>query len=74
MGTMPDFPTSLAAQVRERRKALRLTQADLADLAACSPRFLRALEQGKASVRLDKLLPVLDALGLEIRLRVRQPA
>ena len=56
----------IAHAVRDRRKALRLTQDDLADLAGCSPRFVRALEGGKQSVRLDKLLDVLDVVGLEL--------
>lgn len=61
-------PESLALAVRERRRDLGLSQEDLADLAGCSSRFLRTLEQGKASVRLDKVLAVLDALGLECAL------
>lgn len=55
---------ALGAQLRSRRKALGLTQAQLADLAGCGPDFLYDLERGKRSIRLDKLVPVLDALGL----------
>ena len=66
-----DPDASIARQVRDRRKALRLTQDDLADLAACSPRFVRALEAGKTTVQLDKLVDVLDVLGLELRVSVR---
>ena len=57
----------LATTIRERRRALGLTQEALADLADCSPRFLRELERAKPGVRLDKVLAVLDALGLELR-------
>ncbi len=57
----------LAARVRARRKELDLTQQDLADLSRCSPRFVGALEAGKHAVRLDKLVELLDALGLELR-------
>ncbi len=72
---MDDAPLhTLSARVRDRRKALRLTQDDLADLAGCSPRFVRALESGKATARLDKLLDVLDALGLELTASIRTPA
>ena len=63
----------LAQQVRERRKSLRLTQDELADLAGCSGRFVRSLEGGKA-VRTDKLLDVLNVLGLELVLEPRRPA
>ncbi|KHL01171.1 helix-turn-helix transcriptional regulator [Sinomonas humi] len=55
---------AIAAQVRDRRRALALTQQDLADLAGVSERFVRFVEQGKPSVRLDALIAVLDALGL----------
>ncbi len=63
-----DRPTALGRQIRERRRSLRLTQDELADLAGCSSRFVRALEVGKPSVRLDKVLDVLDVLGLDLQL------
>lgn len=61
----------LAEAIRQRREALALTQQDLADLAGCSPRFVGALEKGKPSARLDKLVAVLEALGLELRVARR---
>jgi HTH-type transcriptional regulator / antitoxin HipB len=64
--------SSLAQGVRRRRRELRLSQDELADLAGCSPRFIRALETGKQTVRLDKLLAVLTALGLELTTRIRR--
>ncbi len=63
---------SLGATVRERRKDLRLTQQQLADLAGTSERFVRALERGKPTVQLNHLVAVLDALGLELRAEVRR--
>lgn len=63
-----DRPATLGRQIRERRRSLRLTQDELADLAGCSSRFVRALEVGKPSVRLDKVLDVLDVLGLDLQL------
>lgn len=54
----------LAEAVRRRRVALNLTQAELADLAGCSQRFVHTVEQGKPTLRLDKLLDVLEVLGL----------
>ena len=65
--------SQLARDVRARRKDLGLTQVELADLAGCSPRFVRALEGGKTTVQLDKLLAVLDVLGLELEARRRVP-
>ena len=54
----------LAAAVRARRKHLGLTQAELADIASVSARFVYDLERGKPTIALDKALLVLDAVGL----------
>lgn len=61
----------LARDLRARRKQLGLRQRDLADLAGTSERFVRDLEHGKPSVRLDKVAAVLDVLGLELRAQLR---
>ena len=58
----------IGEQIRARRRSLKLTQQELADLAGCSARFLGAVEAGKPGVRLDKVLDVVSALGLEVRL------
>lgn len=55
-------------QVVARRKELGLRQVDLAELAGVSERFVRLVESGKESVRLDKVQPVLDVLGLRLAL------
>jgi y4mF family transcriptional regulator len=64
----------ISRQVKLRRKSLRLTQDELADLAGCSQRFVRSLEAGKQSVRMDKVLAVLHALGLDLSATLRKPA
>lgn len=56
--------TDLASAAHARRVALGLRQADVGALAGCSTRFVHTLEQGKATLRLDKLLDVLEVLGL----------
>jgi HTH-type transcriptional regulator / antitoxin HipB len=58
----------LAGEVRARRGQLRLRQEELADLAGVSERFVYALENGKKTVQLDKVLAVLNALGLHLEL------
>ncbi|WP_328700005.1 type II toxin-antitoxin system Y4mF family antitoxin [Arthrobacter sp. 9AX] len=70
----PSFSIQLAAEVRARRRVLRLTQQDLAQLAGVSERFVRFVEQGKPSVQLDSLLALLDTLGLELQLATRSSA
>jgi y4mF family transcriptional regulator len=59
--------------VRARRKRLGLRQEELAELSGCSTRFVHAVEAGKESLRLDKLLDLLAALGLGLTVR-RGPA
>lgn len=71
---MERLSREIAAGVRERRRALGLTQQDLAELAGVSERFVRFVEQGKSSVQLDALGAVLDALGLELRVATRASA
>ncbi len=64
--------SSLADEVRTRRQKLELTQGELADVARCSTRFVREVEGGKGTVRLDKLVSLLKALGFELRIVPRQ--
>jgi HTH-type transcriptional regulator / antitoxin HipB len=60
---------ALAAALRDRRKALGITQIELARLARCGPDFIYDVESAKPTLRLDKLLDVLEVLGLELVLR-----
>ena len=53
----------LISFVKERRKTLGLTQRELADLAGVGLRFIRDLEQGKESLRMDKVNQVLALFG-----------
>ncbi|MCX2748233.1 helix-turn-helix transcriptional regulator [Arthrobacter sp. MI7-26] len=64
-----EFTESLGAKVRARRASLSLSQSDLADLAGVSERFVRFVEQGKATVQLEPLLAVLGTLGLELTVK-----
>jgi HTH-type transcriptional regulator/antitoxin HipB len=52
--------------VREFRVAQKLTQADILGLANTGNRFIVELENGKPTVQFQKVLDVLDTLGLEI--------
>ena len=53
----------LVVFVKRRRKQLGLTQADLADRAGVGLRFVRDLEQGTESLRMDKVNQVLALFG-----------
>jgi y4mF family transcriptional regulator len=52
--------------VKNRRKALELTQEDLAKKAGVGLRFIRDLEQGKINLRMDKVNQVLSLFGHEL--------
>lgn len=52
--------------IKKKRKQLNLTQPELAERAGVGLRFIRELEQGKKSVRLDKVNQVLALFGSEI--------
>ncbi len=60
--------TPINVQIKNLRKQLGLTQIDFAKRTGVGLRFLRELEGGKATVRLDKVNQVLDFLGLHLEL------
>ena len=56
----------LSMFIKQRRTMSGLTQPELADKAGVGLRFLRELEQGKDSLRLDKVNQVLKLFGYEV--------
>ena len=59
-------PTTLSQYVKDLRKQYRLTQEDLAVKAGVGLRFVRDLEQGKTTLRMDKVNQVLSLFGAEL--------
>ena len=57
---------SIVSFVEVRRSNLRLTQPELAMRAGVGLRFVRELEQGKKTLRLDKVNQVLALFGAEV--------
>jgi y4mF family transcriptional regulator len=58
-----DSPADLGVVIRKTRKALGLTQPQLALAAGVGVRFIVELEAGKPTVRLEHILRVVRALG-----------
>lgn len=56
----------LAKFVKEKRNAVKLTQPELALKAGVGLRFLRDLEQGKKTLRMDKVNQVLSMFGHQL--------
>ncbi len=58
----------LGRSIRLRRKSLGITQEELADLSGCGTAYIHLLEHGKSGLRLEKLLDILQVLGLQLAL------
>ena len=52
--------------IKEKRKETGLTQEDFAIKSGLGLRFIRELEQGKETVRLDKINQALNMFGYEL--------
>jgi len=57
---------ALGKVIAAQRKAQGLTQVELAMLGQVGPRFIGDLERGKGTVQCDKVLHVLNLLGLDV--------
>jgi y4mF family transcriptional regulator len=55
--------TPFSQFIKQKRKETNLTQRDLAQKAGVGLRFIRDIEQGKQSLRLDRLNVVLSLFG-----------
>ena len=66
-------PREIGAALKAKRKEYQLRQVEVAEFAQVSERFVREVEKGKATVRLDKLMDVLAVVGLELVATQRVP-
>ncbi len=57
---------NLSNFIKEKRKQTNLSQPELAEKAGVGLRFVRELEQGKESYRMDKVNQVLKLFGYEL--------
>ena len=65
---------NLRTFLKEKRSAAGLTQPELAEKAGVGLRFVRELEQGKETLRLDKVNQVLNLFGYEMGpVKCKQP-
>jgi len=63
---MSSTSTLLSLYLKEKRKVLGLTQQQLAIKAGVGLRFIRDMEQGKETLRMDKVNQVLKLFGQEL--------
>ena len=52
--------------LKEKRRLVNLTQPDLAEKAGVGLRFIREMEQGKETLRMDKVNQVLKLFGYQL--------
>lgn len=57
---------AFSSVVKDLRKQYKLTQAELAYKSGVGLRFVRELEQGKETLRIDKINQVLALFGMEV--------
>lgn len=58
--------TTLSHFIKSMRKQYALTQVELSEKSGVGLRFIRELEQGKQTLRLDKVNQVLNLFGYEV--------
>ena len=58
--------------IRERRKTLGINQQTLADLASVAVNTVVAIERGEGNPQLTTLLTIIDTLGLQIDINIKQ--
>jgi len=57
---------AISKYVKQMRKQYRLRQVDLSEKSGVGLRFIRELEQGKQTLRMDKVNQVLSLFGSEL--------
>jgi len=62
----PDTPSGIPTTLKELREKAGLTQAELAKRSGVGLRFVRDVEQGKPTVRVDKVNQVLALFGYHL--------
>ena len=63
----------IGKQIKERRKVLRITQPDLAEMAGISINTLYKIEWGQANPTIQMVNKIADIIGMEIKIEVKQP-
>ena len=62
----------IGKSIRTRRKELKVNQRTVADLSGVAVNTLLAVERGEGNPQLSSLLSILDTLGLQIDITVKQ--
>ena len=66
------FMNKVGNAIKERRKILKITQRTLAELAGVGINTLTKIERGEGNPTVEVLEKILDTLGLELQIGVKQ--
>ena len=61
----------IGKSIKERRKSLKITQGQLAEVAGISANTLYKIEREQANPRLETLSKIADVLGMELKLTLK---
>lgn len=65
-----DKKAAIGNTLQSRRRARKISQEQLADIAGISPRTLRDIEKGVANPELETLMKICNVLGMEIKIEI----
>jgi transcriptional regulator with XRE-family HTH domain len=65
------FPSTIGKDIQKRRRLLRITQNDLAEISGVSLRTIKSIEKGESNSTIEILSRVLEPLGLTLVARER---
>ena len=57
--------------IKERRQSLKVKQLELSELAGVGINTLVAIERGQGNPKLKTLLSILDTLGLQVNIKLK---
>lgn len=63
----------LIESIKKRRESLGITQEHLAELSGVGLRTLKALETRNSNPTLETITKLIEVLGMELKLEVKQP-
>ena len=61
----------IGTTIKQRRQSLKVKQLELSELAGVGINTLVAIERGEGNPKLETLLAILDTLGLQIDIRLK---
>jgi len=64
--------SSIGNSIKLRRKYLKVTQSQLADLSGLSINTLYKIERGQANPTIDTLISISDILGMEMKIETKR--